>query len=86
MQQTVKPSVDWGPAWGRIRLNEEMARETYAGLQMLLRAYWGVHNGLPNPSPDSYATLIKIRSIEKVVENLEGLAQEKGWTISSPPP
>jgi hypothetical protein len=40
---------------------------------------------MPNPSPESRASLTEIREIQKVITNLEGLGEEKGWELPAIP-
>lgn len=68
--------------WGRIRLTRRMWHATYLAVGAYLNALWDLHRTLPNPSPESRSTLDEIREMQKVMENLKGLGEEKNW---SPP-
>lgn len=85
MQQTERrsqaPWVSDRSAWGRLRLTREMWEVLQPAVKMHIHAMWQLHNTIPNPSPESRESLDRIREMQKVLHNLEGLAEEKGWDL-----
>jgi hypothetical protein len=79
------PWIDDRSSWGRVRLTRSMWAANYTALQMYLQAKWKIHHLMPNPSPESRASLTEIREIQKVITNLEGLGEEKGWELPAIP-
>lgn len=75
------PWIDDRSAWGRIRLTKQMWETTYIALKTVLQAKWNIHHTLPNPSDEGRQSMHEIRELQKVIHNLEGLAEEKGWSI-----
>lgn len=65
--------------YGRLRLDEEMAWAIYDAVSDKIDELWDHKAKLPNPSDESYATLIEIRKLEKARRNIEGVMDEKGW-------
>lgn len=68
-------------SWGRVRLTRRMWEANYRAVRSVLNARWRIHHELPNPSPESRESLTEIRELQKVINNLEGLAEEKGWDL-----
>ena len=58
-----------------------MWRSAYFAVDTYLNALWDLHKSQPNPSPESRASLEEIREIQKVMDNLRGLGEEKGWPV-----
>ena len=56
-----------------------MWHSTYLAIGAYLDALWSLHKEQPNPSPESRASLNEIREMQKVLDNLKGLGEEKGW-------
>ena len=73
------PWIDNRDNWGRIRLTKRMWGSTYLAIGAYLDALWSLHKSQPNPSPESRASLDEIREMQKVLDNLKGLGEEKGW-------
>ena len=78
------PWVNDYSAWGRIRLTKRMWLAAYRAVDAYLRAKWKVHHELPNPSPEGRKSIDEIRELQKVLENLRGLGEEKGWAYPTP--
>lgn len=70
-------------AWGRVRLTEPMAEAASKALTAYLDALRKVHQEMAKPSESSLAAIREIRAVEHVLENVEGLRREKGWTTTS---
>ncbi len=75
------PWVNDRESWGRIRLTKRMWHTTYLALSAYIDAVWTLHHSQPNPSPESRASLTEIRELQKVLDNLKGLGEEKAWPI-----
>jgi hypothetical protein len=73
------PWIDDPSAWGRIRLTRQTWAVLYPAVKTYMEVMWKLHNGFPNPSPESRRTLEQIRELQKVLRNLEQLGGEKGW-------
>jgi len=75
------PWINDRDSWGRIRLTRRMWHSTYLAVGAYLDALWSLHKAQSNPSPESRASLSEIREMQKVLDNLKGLGEEKGWPI-----
>lgn len=67
-------------AWGRVRMTKDMAAANVKALTAYLNALRSYHQTMDKPSDESLETMKEIRMVEKLVENVEGLRREKGWT------
>lgn len=61
-------------------MTEPMARAAARMTRTYLESLRAYHRSVPNPSDESYRALLEIREIQKVLDHLEGLIAEKGWT------
>ena len=75
------PWINDRSSWGRVRLTRRMWEANYRAVSTYLNARWAIHRDLPNPSDESRKSLSEIRELQKVLNNLEGLAEEKGWEV-----
>jgi len=75
------PWIDDRANWGRVRLTRKMWKSAYFAVDTYLNALWALHKSQPNPSPESRASLEEIRELQKVMDNLRGLGEEKQWPL-----